>query len=38
MDAETGLALETRTIGVDFGAGYTYSWTTPKWNSNKQRL
>ncbi|EDP97877.1 T9SS type B sorting domain-containing protein [Kordia algicida OT-1] len=29
VDAETGLALETRTIGVDFGAGYTYSWTTP---------
>ncbi|WP_430412233.1 choice-of-anchor L domain-containing protein [Kordia sp.] len=25
----TGQALDIRTIGVDFGAGYTYQWTTP---------
>ncbi|MCH2231320.1 MAG: T9SS type B sorting domain-containing protein, partial [Crocinitomicaceae bacterium] len=29
IDADTGIALETRTIGVDFGVGFTYQWTTP---------
>ncbi|MGH1438324.1 MAG: T9SS type B sorting domain-containing protein, partial [Lewinella sp.] len=29
VDATTGQALDIRTIGVDFGAGYTYQWTTP---------
>ncbi|MBC8757658.1 T9SS type B sorting domain-containing protein, partial [Kordia sp. YSTF-M3] len=29
VDATTGQALDPRTIGVDFGAGFTYQWTTP---------
>ncbi|WP_156169286.1 T9SS type B sorting domain-containing protein, partial [Kordia jejudonensis] len=29
VDAITGQALDIRTIGVDFGAGYSYQWTTP---------
>ncbi|WP_298428016.1 hypothetical protein, partial [uncultured Kordia sp.] len=29
VDAATGQALDVRTIGVDFGAGFTYQWTTP---------
>ncbi|MBC8757734.1 CUB protein, partial [Kordia sp. YSTF-M3] len=29
VDATTGQALDPRVIGVDFGAGFTYQWTTP---------
>ncbi|WP_046759295.1 T9SS type B sorting domain-containing protein, partial [Kordia jejudonensis] len=29
VDPVTGQALDIRTIGVDFGAGYSYQWTTP---------
>jgi len=33
VDAITGLAQDTRTIGVDFGTGFTYQWTTPSGTS-----
>ncbi|QHI36312.1 hypothetical protein IMCC3317_16740 [Kordia antarctica] len=33
VDATTGLATEIRTIGSDFGAGFTYQWTTPSGTS-----
>jgi len=33
VDATTGQALDVRTIGVDFGSGYTYQWTTPSGTS-----
>jgi len=33
VDAITGLAQDTRTIGIDFGTGFTYQWTTPSGTS-----
>ncbi|QHI36310.1 hypothetical protein IMCC3317_16720 [Kordia antarctica] len=33
VNADTGIATDIRTIGSDFGAGYTYQWTTPNGTS-----
>ncbi|QHI38956.1 hypothetical protein IMCC3317_43560 [Kordia antarctica] len=33
VNANTGIASDIRTIGSDFGAGFTYQWTTPNGTS-----